>query len=218
MVPSVEVARHPGWRVIPGAAIASNGAVGTVLVVSRRPIQDVRRLAVDAKSRTSVVMIEVIFQKRFGRLPELVSMADDLETMLASCEAALVIGDTAFAARRLGSKGFHVEDLGRQWYGLTQRPFVHALYAVREGVDLGTSARLLVEAKEAGLAQLDAIARAEGPPLGLTPTEALAYLREKILYHLGSREVAGLETFFSLAREAGLLEGPEELTWYESGN
>ncbi|MFQ5893608.1 MAG: menaquinone biosynthetic enzyme MqnA/MqnD family protein, partial [Nitrospinota bacterium] len=181
MVPSVEVVRHPDWRVLPGVAIASNGAVGTVLVVADRPLKEVRRLAVDTKSRTSIVMIEILFRERFGRRPELVPMPDDLESMLAACEAALVIGNTAFAAARLSAEGYMVEDLGRQWYALTHKPFVHAMYAVRGGITLGPAAALLVVAKEAGLTQLEAIARAEGPPIGLRPPEALAYLREKII-------------------------------------
>jgi chorismate dehydratase len=216
MVPSVEVARHPDWRVVPGAAIGSDGAVGTVLVVSSSPLKEVRRLAVDSKSRTSVVMIEVIFQKRFGRLPELVPMADDLDAMLGSCDAALVIGNTAFQAYRLSADGYQVEDLGRHWYALTHQPFVHAVYAARGGVELGGAERLLAEAKEAGLAQLEAISEAEGPGIGLEPGEAHSYLREKILYDLGPREVKGLETFFALARELDLIEGPAELKWYES--
>ncbi len=218
MVPSVEVARHPGWRVVPGAAIASDGAVGTVLVVSTVPLKEVRRLAIDTKSRTSVVMIEVIFEKRFGRVPELVPMADDLSSMLEACDAALVIGNTAFAASRLSAEGYLVEDLGRQWYSLTHKPFVHAVYAVREGVELGGAAPLLSEAKRGGLAQLEAIAESEGPPVGLKPDDALAYLQKKILYDLGPREVQGLETFFALARELDLLEGPGEINWYESSD
>ncbi len=215
MIPSVEVARHPEWRVVRGLAIASNGAVGTVVVVSNRPLKEIRRLAVDTKSRTSVVMIEILFRKRFGHLPELVPMADDLEAMLGSCEAALVIGNTAFGASRLATQGYQVEDLGWQWYALTRKPFVHAVYAVRRGVELGRAASLLAEAKEAGLAQLDAIAESEGPPIGLAPDEALAYLRDKIIYDLTPREVAGLEAFLALGEELGLLEGPVELRWYE---
>ncbi len=215
MVPSVEVARHPDWRLVPGSAIASNGAVGTVLVVSDRPLKEVRRLAVDAKSRTSIVMIDILFQERFGHRPDLVPMEDDLEAMLASCEAAMVIGNTAFAAARLEGEGYRVEDLGRQWYALAHMPFVHAVYAVRGGVDLGPAAALLAQAKEGGLAQLEAIAESEGPSLGLSPDEALTYLREKIIYDLGPREVAGLETFLAIGWELGLLEGPVELRWYE---
>ena len=216
MVPSVEVARHRLWRIVPGVAIASDGAVGTVLIVSERPLKEVRRLALDTKSRTSVVMAEVIFRERFGRCPELVPMAADLDKMLAACDAALVIGNTAFAAARLGAAGLKVEDLGRQWYALTHKPFVHAVYAVSAGVELGSAVALLEEAKETGRGQIEAIARAEAPSVGIEPAEALAYLRDKILYDLGPREVAGLETFFALALDNGLVEGPVELRWYGS--
>jgi chorismate dehydratase len=217
MVPSVEAIRHPGWRVVPGAAIASNGAVGTVLVVSTTPLKEVGRLAVDTKSRTSVVMIEIIFQKLFGRIPELVPMTDNLIAMLEACDAALVIGNIAFRAALMADEGFRVEDLGRQWYALTNEPFVHAVYCVRGGVDLGASASLLEKAKDKGLGQLEAIAKSEAPALGLAPEEALTHLREKILYDLGPREVKGLETFFGLASELDLIEGPVEINWYESG-
>ncbi len=80
---------------------------------------------------------------------------------------------------------------------------------------MGRAASLLAEAKEAGLAQLEDIAESEGPPQGLETAEALAYLRDKIIYDLTPREVAGLETFLALGEELGLLEGPVELHWYE---
>ena len=54
--------------------------------------------------------------------------------MMSEADAALVIGDPALAVDR---RGFHVLDLAAAWYELTGRPFVFAVWAVREGVDIG---------------------------------------------------------------------------------
>ena len=53
IVPSFELTRQ-NLEVLPGAGIACHGPVRSILLIASRPISEIRTLAADASSRTSV--------------------------------------------------------------------------------------------------------------------------------------------------------------------
>src|SRR5690348_17362376 len=81
IIPSFELTRQD-LDIIPGAGIACHGAVRSILLVSSRPAPEIRTLAADSSSRTSVELAQVILERRYGATPESVSHAPDLEAML----------------------------------------------------------------------------------------------------------------------------------------
>ena len=114
-----------------GRGIASDGPVASVALFTRRPIDDVRTLALDTSSRTSVVLTRILCARRFEISPAYVPHAPDLDAMLASCDAALLIGDPALFVDHRHSR------LRRSIWDSLDRP--HRT-AVRVGV-LGRPAR-----------------------------------------------------------------------------
>ena len=98
MIPSIEYLRRPGYKIVPDLAIASRGPVASVLLFTSRPIDDVRSIAMDTSSRTSVALVRVLCARKFGITPALEPLGPDLPAMLARCDAALVIGDNALLA------------------------------------------------------------------------------------------------------------------------
>ncbi len=74
-------------------------------------------------------------------------MPPSLEEMLEVADAALLIGDPALDARRVGSK----LDLGEEWTRLTGLPFVYAVWAGPVGRVRGETVRLLQQALDEGL-------------------------------------------------------------------
>jgi predicted solute-binding protein len=94
IVPSFELTRQ-NLEVIPGAGIACHGAVRSILLISKRPAPQIRTLAVDTSSRTSVQLARVILERRYGADFVSIPHAPDLETMLRTADAALIIGDPA---------------------------------------------------------------------------------------------------------------------------
>jgi len=211
MIPSIEFARAADYRIVPGVSLASRGPVASVAVFSRRPIEDVRTIAADASSRTSVALLRVLCARRFGIAPRLETMAPDPEGMLARADAALVIGDPAlFLDHRV--VGLEKIDLGEAWTALTGLPFVWAFWAGRPGaVDAGAVAALQA-ARDAGVAASDAIADAYCGPA--RAALGRAYLRENMKYGLGADERAGLERFFEWAAEAGALRRARPPVFY----
>src|SRR5581483_950228 len=63
IIPSIVYARQPDLAILPGVAIAARGPVRSILLVSKVPLPQVRTIAADSSSRTSVILAEVLFRK-----------------------------------------------------------------------------------------------------------------------------------------------------------
>lgn len=191
-VPSVEVLRR-GWAHVPGIAIASPGKTDSVRLYHRGEVLDIRRVALDRNSRTSNLLARVILERRYGLRPSYVVRDPSRGLHWRGVDAAVTIGDASFLPRGLP----HL-DLGNEWKAFTGRPMVYALWAHPRGHPRAREiAGVLREARDRGLARLDAIARREAARLGLTPRFCRGYLKECLTYELGPAERAGLRLFWS---------------------
>jgi predicted solute-binding protein len=197
LVPVAEVARQQ-LEIVPGVGITCRGPVRSILLISRRPIREIHRLAVDLSSRTSVQLARVILRERFGVEPELIRAHPDLEPMLSHADAALIIGDPAL---RLIPDELPYEclDLGAEWFTLTGLPMVFATWAGKPGLPLEQLAAITLGSYEFGRAAIDKIIEAEYVQRGVTWELADRYLRHHIRYELGADEQRGLQAFYELA-------------------
>jgi chorismate dehydratase len=199
LIPSIECLRLDNVEILPDLCIASRGAARSVLLVSRPPIERVRRIAVDVSSRTSVALLQILLERRGRRDVVFEPRPPSLPAMLGDCDAGLIIGDPALSA---DTTGLRVFDLGAEWRSLTGLPFVFALWAVRRDAPLPEGARPFLESRRLGVANIRRIARAAAPRLRLEADALEAYLRTNLHYRLGPEETRGLESF--LRRAAGL--------------
>ena len=209
IIPSIEYARGD-YAIVPGIAIASRGRVRSVELLQKRPLAEVRRVALDTSSRTSVVLLRILLRERLGREPEYVEMPPDPEAMLSATDAALVIGDPALfydgAAERL--------DLGEAWWSLTGLPFVFAFWAGRPGIVGAEELRRLQRSLRAGLERLGEIAASYNGHGAGQAADNEAYLRQCIVYDLGDAEQAGLREFYRRAHALGLIPRRPELRFH----
>ncbi len=202
LVSSVELFRKAGFTYAPGCAVIADGAVESVRVFSRVPVEQIRTVALDISSLTSVALTKIILAERYGLTPVYMPHAPDLNTMLESADAALLIGDPGY--RDYGSD-YHTLDLGAEWKSLTGLPFVYACWVgYPERMDAGL-VRFLQTAKEWGTRNLDRIADAEYGKLGETKARARHYLSEVMRYTLGSEEESALALFGKKVRRHGLI-------------
>src|SRR5215470_1941300 len=95
LIPSIEYLRGAPLAIVPDLAIASKGPVASVMLYATRPIADVRSIAMDTSSRTSVALVRVLCAKLFRIDPRIESASPDLGRMLSRCDGALLIGDNA---------------------------------------------------------------------------------------------------------------------------
>ena len=141
---------------LPDISIASRGPVLSVTLFSRVPWSAIRTVALDEGSRTSAALAQVLLRKRHGVAPAVVPLPLDRTAEDVAADAVLLIGDRAMRACLPGFA--HAYDLGQEWHDWTGLPFVYAVWAVREGVDLGPVEAALHEAKRRGLDRVGQIA------------------------------------------------------------
>jgi chorismate dehydratase len=213
LIPSIEYLHQPGYRIVPGVAIASDGPVASVALFSRKPVSAVRSIALDSGSRTSVVLLKVLCARWFEIAPAFTTMAPDMPSMLAACDAALVIGDNALFADA-AALGLEKIDLGEEWIGMTGLPFVYAFWAGRDGAVSGDNIGALAEARDRGLAAADEVAGRYFPGDPVKIGRGAEYLRENVKYDLGEREQAGLRMFYALAAELGIVPAAVQPSFY----
>lgn len=220
LIPVIEYQRLPGLRIIPEIAVASKNRVRSVLLASRRPLEEVREVALDASSRTSQTLVKILFARRYGSRPVFTERAPDAhgqcENMFESSDAALVIGDPAMRmAASADQLGVRVYDLAEEWRAMTGLPFVFAVWAVRE--DVAERGPFIVRdfqaAKREGLEALEEIAAQYVRELGLSQDDLLSYLRDSVNYDLDAENVAGMRRYFDLAYELSLIPEPTKLNF-----
>jgi len=202
LIPVIEYQRIPGLKVIPGLAIASKNSVKSVLLISKVPIKQIKTLALDSSSRTSVCLLRVLLRKKLSKDPSMHSCAPNLVEMLRHHDAALVIGDFALTAKK---DGLFTYDLAAEWRSQTGTPFVFAFWALRR--DAAPCGSLpFRESYEFGKMQLISIAREQSRELGLSEEEILNYLTTNIDYSLDEKNLEGLKLFYQLAHQYGFVE------------
>lgn len=199
IVPSFELTRQH-LETIPGAGIACRGPVRSILLISSRPAAQIRTLAADSSSRTSVELARVILARKYGAQPELIRQAPNLDSMLQSADAALIIGDPALRIdpSRLP---YHAYDLGAEWVEMTGLPMVFAVWAARPGVVTSDLADAFLQSCRYGRDRIDAIVAAESARREFAPELVREYLTRHIVHELAPRDYEGMELFLSYARK-----------------
>jgi chorismate dehydratase len=203
-ISSIEYARHADTlRLLPRLCVASEGAVESIQLVSKKPLEQVRVVAVTPESATSVVLTRVLLPEA-----EHVPLGED-------ADATLLIGDAALRSAFEDPTPHY--DLGKLWLERTGLPMVFAVWACPEPLAEG-----LAELEDALVSSVR-LARAEPEQLAFEasqrygyPAGFLARYFEKLRYRFGPRERAGLYTFLELARDAGLLETVPELRFVQT--
>ena len=205
LIPTIAYFDRPGNKFVPDIAIASDGPVVSVAIFTRTPIERVRTLALDTSSRTSVALTRILCSKLFQIAPTFTPEAPDLESMLETADAALLIGDPALFVdyERLGAAKI---DLGESWTSLTGLPFVWAAWVGAASAADAAVVQQLQRIRDAGLAHSDEIANAYTPGDPARQAIGRRYLRESIRYDLPPRALQGLETYFRYALELGLIK------------
>jgi len=220
IIPAAAYAGIPDLAILPGVAIASQRAVRSILLVSKVPLEEIRTVALDTSSLTSVALTKVLFEKWWGGGRTFTPMVPDIEQMLKTHDAGLVIGDPALKINR---SRYLTYDLAEEWIRLTGKPFVFAFWAVRQealrnaprDLDLAT---VFQESRDHGLlpSNLDSIAREWGPRLGLSRENIKSYLTENIHYFLDPPCLDGMQLFYQYAQECGALSSVPPLFFLDS--
>ena len=207
IIPAAAYATIPDLSILPGVAIASKGPVRSILLVSSKPMSEIRTVVLDSSSLTSVALIRILFEKYWGGARDFTSRPPDIESMLSAGDAALLIGDLALKVDR---SRYYTWDLAEEWLGFTGKPFVFAFWAVRNQAAQASKldlASVFQRSRDHGLepANLDQIVETWAPKLNLTERDVHEYLTSNIFYYLDESCLEGLRLFYRYAHECNAL-------------
>ncbi|WP_051670827.1 menaquinone biosynthetic enzyme MqnA/MqnD family protein [Bryobacter aggregatus] len=202
LVPVVEAARLHLAQ-IGSLGIACRGPVRSILLLSKVPIRDIRTLALDSSSRSSVMLARIVLERGYQLEPNTLTMVPDLPAMLGRADAALIIGDPALRIDP-ASSGLHVLDLGEEWLKLTGLPMVFAIWAgPKQNPEL---AALLQASYDYGKTRLNEIVLAEAAERSLWPGLAYEYLNSLIQFEIVDDYKRGMKLYIE---EAMRMEGKQ---------
>jgi chorismate dehydratase len=202
LVSSIELFRAPDLCHAAGVGVVADGPVRSVRMLSKVPIGQVRTVALDTSSLTSVALLKILLSERYGLTPEYHHAAPDLAAMLEAADAALLIGDLGY---REYDPWLHVLDLGEAWKDQTGLPFLYAAWIGHPDRVTPALVSLLLRAKEWGSAHREQIAAAEYRRLDESYERSLRYLTEVMRYDVGPCEEEALRLFGAKAYRHGLV-------------
>lgn len=187
LVSSFEYLRDPRYAIVDGIAIASAGAVYSVIVASQKRFEQLKTIEIDRASVTSVNLCRCLSNA----------------TMTESGgDGRLLIGDQAIRFRRNFESNYRITDLGELWRERSGLPFVYALWLVRPGVDAAATAAQLRALRDENMQRLDELVACERD---FAPEFLRRYWTEHLNFNFANAEKAGLMKFRSLCEERGIL-------------
>ena len=219
IIPAIEYQRIPGLTILPGLAIASKERVRSLLLLSKVPIRQSRRIALDRSSRSTQALVKILAARRWQIAPEFFEADPDPAAMLAGSDAALVIGDIALriaiAAENKVGRGpdselqstgltagissvgdLHIYDVVKEWWHLTERPAVLAVWAARAEIVTPELAEDFLASRDFGCSHIPEICAEAAQQLHLPESELRLYLEKNIDYALDDQNLQGLLSFF----------------------
>jgi chorismate dehydratase len=239
IIPAIEyqriVSEGVPLTILPGLSIASKERVRSLLVLSKVPIRQARRIALDRSSRSTQALVKVLAAQRWQISPEFVEAEPDPAAMLCDADAALVIGDIALriaiAAETHVMRGpdvewltegatvgisaipqLHIYDIVKEWWHLTEKPAVLAVWAARN--DSFPENRIPAElvsdflaSRDFGFGTLHEICAEAARQMNLPEKELRLYLEKNIDFSLDAENQQGLERFWGLSSKLGLIAG-----------
>ena len=213
LVPIAAYAETPNLAIVPGCAVASKGAIRSLLLVFRKVsgLEAIRTVAADTSSRATFAYVQILFKKYWRQPVSFAPHPPNLDRMLQACDAAVLIGDPALIALediearalRTGEELTYL-DLGTVWNEFTGLPWVSAFWAVRtEGMgaeELRYQVRKdFLDSRDHGLANREFLVQEWAPKIAVPESTIRSYLNENIHYLLDDACLAGIERFFELA-------------------
>ncbi|HUP88964.1 MAG TPA: menaquinone biosynthesis protein [Longimicrobiales bacterium] len=211
---SIEYARHLGsYRLLPDFVIGSDGAVGSILLESSKPIEQLQgaNIAVPTASATSVVLLKILLQLRYG-----VSASFhwfDQEHAAPNADAVLFIGDVAL---RRSSSLERSYDLGAEWKAWTSLPFVFAAWQTSapssRDAELQTLSEQLRASRQYFLENAAMLARSNAAAFGVEANRLLSYW-QSLRYDFDESMQRGLLRYYELAAKLGETPAVERLFW-----
>ncbi len=213
-IPVAELLKRENYSVVPGISISSMGKVDSVILLAKSDISGLKTVAVDRRSQSSTALLRIVLELFNNVHPEFIPTDIDNENMLEGVDGAMLIGDSGLRKCYAPEKDYRVYDLGEIWTEETGLPFVYAVFAVNKDVILGDNLQALTESKKYGFSMIDKIADIESQKIGIDCDICRIYLKDRIKYDLGEKEIKGIIKYSELLSELDRAEKISALDIY----
>jgi chorismate dehydratase len=236
IIPAIEYQRIHDLVILPDMAIASKNHVRSLLIVAKKPIEQVKRFSLDRSSRSTQALTRILCAEKWKIAPEFFEASPDVKAMLQKADAALVIGDPALRislevkkaswvdeegktvcpAAALGitsSELLYVYDVVTEWRSLTGLPAVLAVWAARRDIVTPELTEDFTASRNLGLSHLTEISCAASRELELPQRALESYLRHNIDFFLDAENRRGLELYYEHAAKLGLIPQAKLIEW-----
>lgn len=213
LIPSIEALKNESFTILSDACIGCFGNVWSVKLLSRVPFEEIKTMAVDEGSRTSIALTKVLLNERYGIRPQTEPLSMSADPFSNAADAVLIIGDRAMTAEPVHFP--YRWDLGGQWHSETGLPFVFAMWTARKDANLDDVSFALSKARDHGLENLDSIARDQAPLYQLSYEDCFRYLSDNLHFTLGEQELLGLDRYRKLAFKLGVLSEDRALEFHD---
>jgi len=190
LVSSFDSLRKLGRRIAAGC-VSTFGDAQSVKIFSKVPLEQIKTLALDTSSLTSIHLAQVVLIENYGVKAEVVAMAPDLQTMLGRCDACVIIGDKGMVAQ---GEGLQVVDVGAEWHKLTDLPFVWAAWIGGSGLTEELAAHLEL-ANDWGQEHLEEVIEETQAQVNWPGDSCRFYLSSIMNYRLTDAHLEGLRLF-----------------------
>jgi len=236
IIPAIEYQRIPDLAILPDMAIASKKQVRSLLIISKKPIEQVKSFALDRSSRSTQALTRILCAEKWKIAPEFFESSPDLTAMLNRADATLVIGDPALRiavaieknswagaegqticqAATLGiasAELLYVYDVVGEWRSLTGLPAVLAVWAAKRDVATTELTADFLASRDFGRSRIPEICFDAARELELPQRTLESYLRDNIDFSLDEENRRGLELYFAHAAKLGLIPQAKPITW-----
>lgn len=236
IIPAIEYQRIPGLAILPDMAIASKNQVRSLLIVAKKPIEQIKTLALDSSSRSTQALTRILCAEKWRIAPQFAESLPDLTEMLQQFDAALIIGDPALRislgiekdswpgslgqtvcqAATIGitsAELLYVYDVVAEWSALTGLPAVLAVWAARRELATAELTADFLASRDFGLSHLGEICYEAAQDLELPQRALESYLRGNIDFSLDAENRHGLELYFEHAARLGLIRQAGAIQW-----
>jgi chorismate dehydratase len=236
IIPAIEYQHIDDLVILPDMAIASKKQVRSLLIIAKKPIEQVKSFRLDRSSRSTQTLTRILCAEKWKIAPEFFEAPPDLVAMLQQAEAALLIGDPALRiavgiekdswpgaegqticpAATLGinsSELLYVYDVVGEWRSLTGLPAVLAVWATRRDIATPDVAADFLASRDFGLSRLPEISFDAARDLDLPQRTLESYLRHNIDFSLDEENRRGLELYFTYAARHGLIPQAKPIEW-----
>lgn len=206
--------------ILPDVCISTDGAVQSIILVSRKPIEDIKddKIILTAKSATSHCLLKIILRSAYGAIPNYYIRHVTPENPIPDDAAAsLLIGDDALWLYHHQQPELYYYDLGAEWKKLTGKKMVYALWVANKNFASEQPKMLQLvydrirHAFTQGLQHKKAAIESVIKDKPFTYAQLDEYLGPTIRWNLTDDYIDGLKTFYELAHKMNLIEHIPEI-------